>query len=51
LITTAAFVGSYVESLAGNWNRKRARSIPNGALNFFNTAAGAAFLLLLVRVA
>lgn len=51
LITIAAFLGSYVESLAGNWNRKRTRSIPNGALNFFNTAAGAAFLLLLVRVA
>jgi uncharacterized protein (TIGR00297 family) len=51
LITAAAFLGSYVESLAGSWNRKRVRSIPNGALNFFNTAAGAAFLLLLVRVA
>ncbi|HEX3110513.1 MAG TPA: DUF92 domain-containing protein [Thermoanaerobaculia bacterium] len=51
LITAAAFLGSYVESLAGNWNRKQTRSIPNGALNFFNTAAGAAFLLLLVRVA
>lgn len=47
LITAAAFLGSYVESLAGNWNRKQPRSIPNGALNFFNTAAGAAFLLLL----
>ena len=51
LITLAAFLGSYVESLAGNWNRKQTRSIPNGALNFFNTAAGAAFLLLLVQVA
>jgi uncharacterized protein (TIGR00297 family) len=51
LITIAAFLGSYVESLAGNWNRKQARSIPNGALNFFNTAAGAAFLLLLVQIA
>lgn len=47
LLTIAAFLGSYVESLAGNWNRKRPRSVPNGALNFFNTAAGAAFLLLL----
>jgi uncharacterized protein (TIGR00297 family) len=47
LITIAAFLGSYVESLAGSWNRKQPRSVPNGALNFFNTAAGAAFLLLL----
>jgi uncharacterized protein (TIGR00297 family) len=51
LITLAAFLGSYVESLAGNWNRRQARSVPNGALNFFNTAVGAAMLLLLVRVA
>ena len=51
LITVAAFLGSYVESLAGNWNRRQARSVPNGALNFFNTAAGAVFLLLLVQVA
>lgn len=50
LITIAAFLGSYVESLAGSWNRKQPRSIPNGALNFFNTAAGACVLLLLVRV-
>jgi uncharacterized protein (TIGR00297 family) len=47
LLTLAAFLGSYVESLAGNWNRKRTKSVPNGALNFFNTAAGAALLLLL----
>jgi len=51
LITVAAFLGSYVESLAGSWNRRQARSVPNGALNFFNTAAGAVFLLLLVQVA
>lgn len=51
LLTIAAFLGSYVESLAGNWNRKQVRSVPNGALNFFNTAAGAALLLLLVQVA
>ncbi|HEX3581889.1 MAG TPA: DUF92 domain-containing protein, partial [Thermoanaerobaculia bacterium] len=51
LLTLAAFLGSYVESLAGNWNRKRTKSVPNGALNFFNTAAGAALLLLLVQVA
>lgn len=50
-ITIAAFLGSYVESIAGSWNRRRANPVPNGALNFFNTAVGAAVLLLLVRVA
>jgi uncharacterized protein (TIGR00297 family) len=40
-ITTSAFAGSYLESIAGSWNRKQARPVPNGVLNFFNTAAGA----------
>jgi len=41
LITLSAFLGSYLESLAGSWNRKRTVPVPNGVLNFFNTAAGA----------
>lgn len=41
LVTLSAFLGSYLESVAGSWNRKRIRPVPNGALNFFNTAAGA----------
>ena len=41
VVTAAAFLGSYLESIAGSWNRKRIRPVPNGALNFFNTAAGA----------
>ena len=41
LVTISAFFGSYLESIAGSWNRKRIRPVPNGALNFFNTAAGA----------
>ena len=49
-ITLAAFAGSYLESLAGSWNRNRVEPVPNGALNFFNTAVGAA-LMLLMRVA
>ncbi len=40
-ITLAAFLGSYLESIAGSWNRRHGSVIPNGALNFFNTAAGA----------
>ena len=40
-ITAAAFLGSYIESIAGSWNRKQERPIPNGVLNFFNTAVGA----------
>src|ERR1051326_696515 len=47
LMTFSAFAGSYVESLAGSWNRNRAEPVPNGALNFFNTAVGAALMLLL----
>ncbi|HEY0370645.1 MAG TPA: DUF92 domain-containing protein [Thermoanaerobaculia bacterium] len=46
LVTASAFLGSYLESIAGSWNRKRIASqgvepVPNGVLNFFNTAAGA----------
>jgi uncharacterized protein (TIGR00297 family) len=41
LVTLCAFLGSYLESVAGSWNRKRISPVPNGALNFFNTAAGA----------
>ena len=41
LVTLSAFLGSYLESIAGSWNRKRIRPVPNGALNFFNTATGA----------
>ncbi len=49
-LTAAAFIGSYVESLAGNWNRSREKAVPNGALNFFNTAVGAFVLLLILSV-
>jgi uncharacterized protein (TIGR00297 family) len=41
LITICAFLGSYLESLAGNWNRSAGSPVPNGVLNFFNTAVGA----------
>jgi uncharacterized protein (TIGR00297 family) len=49
LLILAASVGSYLESIAGSWNRKQARGVPNGALNFFNTAVGAMVMVLLVR--
>jgi uncharacterized protein (TIGR00297 family) len=41
LLTLCAFAGSYLESVAGSWNRKRMEPVPNGVLNFFNTAVGA----------
>jgi uncharacterized protein (TIGR00297 family) len=44
LLTLCAFAGSYLESVAGSWNRKRIQPVPNGVLNFFNTAAGALLL-------
>jgi uncharacterized protein (TIGR00297 family) len=40
-ITICAFLGAYAESLAGNWNRRHGSRVPNGVLNFFNTAVGA----------
>jgi uncharacterized protein (TIGR00297 family) len=43
-LTACAFGGSYLESVAGSWNRKRMNPVPNGVLNFFNTAAGALLL-------
>jgi uncharacterized protein (TIGR00297 family) len=39
--TLAALIGSYVESVIGSWNRKSEKPIPNGTLNFMNTAVGA----------
>lgn len=41
LLTLCAFAGSYLESVAGSWNRKRMNPVPNGVLNFLNTAVGA----------
>jgi uncharacterized protein (TIGR00297 family) len=41
MIAACAFLGSYLESIAGSWNRKQGSVVPNGVLNFFNTAAGA----------
>ncbi|HKO57206.1 MAG TPA: DUF92 domain-containing protein [Thermoanaerobaculia bacterium] len=47
MLTISGFLGSYIESIAGSWNRQRERPVPNGVLNFFNTAVGAAVFLLL----
>jgi len=47
LLTGCAFAGSYVESIAGSWNRKQAEPVPNGALNFFNTLCGALLVIAL----
>ncbi len=41
VLTVCAFLGSYLESLAGVWNRRHGSIVPNGVLNFFNTAMGA----------
>jgi uncharacterized protein (TIGR00297 family) len=48
-IVAAAFLGSYIESIAGSWNRKQERPVPNGVLNFFNTAVGALLTYYFVR--
>jgi uncharacterized protein (TIGR00297 family) len=40
-LTVCAFLGSYIESIAGSWNWKQERAIPNGVVGFFNTVVGA----------
>lgn len=51
LITASAFLGSYLESIAGSWNRRAGSPVANGALNFFNTAAGALLMLVAWEIA
>ena len=51
LVTASAFLGSYLESIAGSWNRKRISPVPNGVLNFFNTAAGALLMYIAWQIA
>ena len=51
LVALSAFLGSYLESVVGSWNRKRIRPVPNGALNFFNTAAGALLMYIAWQIA
>jgi uncharacterized protein (TIGR00297 family) len=48
ILILAAFLGSYIESIAGSWNRKQEKPIPNGVLNFINTMIGAALVLAFV---
>ena len=50
-LTVCAFAGSYLESLAGSWNRKRMSPIPNGVLNFFNTVTGALLMYFAWQIA
>jgi uncharacterized protein (TIGR00297 family) len=50
-LTFCAFAGSYLESIAGSWNRKRIAPIPNGVLNFCNTAAGALLMYIAWQIA
>ncbi|HXH37705.1 MAG TPA: DUF92 domain-containing protein [Thermoanaerobaculia bacterium] len=41
VLTACAFLGSYLESILGSWNRLHGSPIANGALNFANTFLGA----------
>lgn len=45
ILTGAAIAGSYLESIAGSWNRTREARVPNGTLNFLNTLVGAGLVL------
>jgi len=51
LVTLCGAGGSLIESLVGGWNRTRSKQIPNGVLNFFNTMAGAALVMLTLPLA
>jgi uncharacterized protein (TIGR00297 family) len=41
VLTTCGFLGSYLESIFGSINRRAGSPVPNGVMNFLNTAAGA----------
>jgi uncharacterized protein (TIGR00297 family) len=41
VLTLCAFLGSYLESILGSWNRRHGSPIANGTLNFANTMLGA----------
>ena len=41
VLTACAFLGSYLESILGSWNRRHGSPIANGTLNFANTMVGA----------
>jgi len=49
ILVVAAFLGSYIESVVGSWNRRQERPIPNGVLNFINTMVGAGLVLAIAR--
>lgn len=51
VVALAAFVGSYTESIIGSLYRDKEKQIPNGVLNFLNTAIGAAAAVLFSRLA
>lgn len=43
VIAACAFLGSWIESILGSWNRRNGSPIANGTLNFANTLLGAFF--------
>ncbi|HYU24897.1 MAG TPA: DUF92 domain-containing protein [Thermoanaerobaculia bacterium] len=41
VLTACGFLGSYLESILGGINRRAGSPVPNGVMNFLNTAIGA----------
>ena len=41
VVTACGVVGSYIESILGSINRRAGSPVPNGVMNFLNTAIGA----------
>jgi uncharacterized protein (TIGR00297 family) len=50
IVALAAILGSWLESVAGSWNRTVERPLSNGTLNFLNTAVGALIALALLQL-
>jgi uncharacterized protein (TIGR00297 family) len=50
VVAGSGFIGSYLESVLGSWNRRRAIPIPNDVMNFVNTIFGAAVCALLWKL-
>ncbi len=48
MVAGAGFLGSYMESIIGSWNRRSTEPIPNGVVNFMNTMIGATVLAVLL---
>lgn len=50
IVAVSAVAAAWLESVAGSWNRNRIEKVPNGAMNFLNTVAGAVIAIALATL-